>query len=260
MGFSRDVAKYFVVLLSMVNSIEKAGFGKSVVLTGALSLDMKLIEHGKDYLCRKTKDIDLSIRDETTYLRLFDNLESILNSNDCGIVFRLLKRRGYKSKGDSATLLCKYLNEELEVKVDMNIKSLDDSMICDVAAVAIPTYSDYTSLVDKVYTVCSERIFRRAKDTYDLYCYSMICGVSYKEFLSCVRRHRPDLLNNIQFTIMPFNYEKVRYAYEKNDSLVGLPFCEMWRRLSLFLNPLVGMIVSGEDVDATWDVTSEVWR
>lgn len=31
MGFSRDVAKYFVVLLSMVNSIEKAGSGKSVV-------------------------------------------------------------------------------------------------------------------------------------------------------------------------------------------------------------------------------------
>ena len=260
MELDRDVAKYFAVLLSMVNSISEAGFGKSVVLTGALSLDMKLIEQGKDYLCRRTKDIDLSIRAEETYLELFDNLERILNNNRYGIVFELIKRRGYKDKGDSASLRCEYLGERLEVKVDMNIKSLDDSMICEVSAVPLPAYSDYTSLVDKVYTVCSEKIFRRAKDMYDLYCYSLICSVSYKEFIGCVRKHRPDLFTSIQLTVIPSNYGKARHAYEKNDALIGLPFCEMWRRLSLFLNPLVDMIISGEDVDVVWAVTPEVWR
>lgn len=260
MEINEGVAKYLAVLMSMTESIQKAGFKNDVVLTGGFGLDFKLVESGLFELCRKTQDIDLSIRNVEAYQRLFGNIEDVLNSNDAGFSFTKVKRRGLSNGSDSVTLMCAVCGEALTVKIDMNIKDLRVLGVSYLDKLPLAVYDDYTAVVDKLSVVYSSRIYRRIKDMYDVYCYAMMCDLKYSKILQQFDRYRKDSLCGAEIMLLPENLPDIEHAYRRNDSLPQGVFDEVFSVASAFSNKLYMLLVKEVGCDYIWDRKYRAWR
>lgn len=260
MEINSDVSKYLAVLMCMTESIRKAGFEKDVVLTGGFGLDFKLIENGLPELCRRTRDIDLSIQDIETYLRLFDNIEDVLNTNSNGFRFTLVKRRGLHVDSDSVTLECYVCGEKLIVKIDMNIKDLRLLGVSFLDKLPLPVYDDYTAIVDKLSVIYSHRIYRRIKDMYDIYCYSMMCDLRYSRIYQQFSRYRNEVLGNLELMLLPDNLSAIEHAYMQNDALPKSKFDDVFTVSSSFSNKLFMLLVNKEVGEYVWDRSYKAWR
>lgn len=248
-----DISQYLVILQSVIDSIVRHGYGDDFVLIGAFSLSMKLLAADRDDLCRKTTDIDLSITDSVSWCKLLDEIEYVLNDNKYGYVYNVTKVRKLTGISSGVELSCATGTGMFKVKIDVNIREVDTQLLCSLNGVQIPTCNNEVSIADKVIAVCSEKIFRRVKDIYDIYCYSYLSDYSYLKIKQLIKDKK------LKIMLTPSNIPDIKHAYKKNDSLPQGIFEMVIERTEKFVNPLVLMLLRDERSDFTWQSERGEW-
>lgn len=251
----QDIYSY---LRYTANLIANSKFGNKFILKGGSVLRAKLIECGRDDLSRVTRDLDIHCDSRDVWIDFYTNIESILNMNDAGLVYRLIKRRS-ETKGlmesDSLHFEIRNGKEAVYFKIDMNIKS-NNIITVDYSPVPnMRVYDAYTMLSDKIVVVSSQSIFRRIKDLYDIAVLISIYDFRYFDVLEHLTVKHPNAnLNNM---LVPYNYDYIRHAYNSFEGILNKPNVEYLISFVLcFLEPIYMGYNKGELV---WNAQRSCW-
>lgn len=258
-GIGKD--RLIVALDKMVKRIAAGCDKAKVILIGGMSLNYKLLNSGNNDFTRNTRDLDLSIEDMETYKYLFDNMEDILNTDD-GDSYEVTYRSGFNERSKSESMHISYndniISNNYELKVDMNIKQVSEVNRVKLPNSDLLLCDDYYALVDKLAVVCSDKVGRRLKDMYDIFVYSNISDVCYSKLVACMQERRPWMLDGLENNMLPERFDKFKSSYEAGH-FTNIEFDVVFRRVSLFVVPLVDMINNNYDGKATWSVRAGCW-
>lgn len=217
----RDIFEY---LIYTANLISKSYFGNKLILKGGSVLMSKLIEYNRTDLYRQTTDIDIHCNSKETWINFCNNIENILNNNDRGYKYKIVKRRS-ESKGldtsDSLQFIIEAPNDRVSFKIDMNIK--DDNIITiDYSpTLNMNTYDCYTMVTDKIIVVSSRKVFRRIKDLYDLAVLTSIQSYNYSDLMQhmTIKHPNTNLINMLTYD----NFNDLEHAYTKFNGITNKP-------------------------------------
>lgn len=118
-----DIYEY---LRYTANIISQSHFKNKMILKGGSVLISKLIEYGREDLYRLTGDLDIHCDKKEVWMDFCNNIESILNKNDAGYVYKIIKRRSETtglSESDSLTFSLNDHGKTVPFQMDMNLKS-----------------------------------------------------------------------------------------------------------------------------------------
>ena len=127
-----DIYKY---LVDTANIISQSRFSNKTILKGGSVLISKMTENSRLDLYRKTTDLDIHCDKRDVWIDFYTNIESILNSNNIGYVYRITDRRSKRKGFDKAdsikfSLADANCNKTIVFKIDMNINS-NTVITCD---------------------------------------------------------------------------------------------------------------------------------
>lgn len=256
-----DRAKTFEILEVMMQVLADSPYHDYIVLSGASALMQKVRDLGCVEYLRYTHDIDLTILDEKTYHGIFDEVCDLLNTNTDGVMFTLIKHRGYNVdyKSDSVTLEAVRGDYNVSVKIDMNIKPILNISIDNDFNFPLRTYNFYAVLSDKLSVVLSPKIHRRIKDMYDVYIIASIVDLSMSKLLSGISFKRPDLIYEYEYM---FTTEGVESLYKTYSKFAGvnpnITFNMILPVVDAFVRGFIST-VSGEEVFSRWSCTGLKW-
>ena len=83
----------FEYLRYTANLIAGSRFGNQIILKVGSVLLSKLIECGREDLFRFTRDLDIHCDKKEVWMDFYTNIESVLNINDRGYIYKITKRR-----------------------------------------------------------------------------------------------------------------------------------------------------------------------
>lgn len=214
---STDIYEY---LLYTVNLIAKSEFSNKFVVKGGMSLMSRLRQCDSEEMGRFTRDIDLHCNSMETWNEFCTRIEEILNHNDRGYIYRVIKRRSDSKPSDtsdSLELTLTYGEKIIKFKIDMNVK-YDSIIEVEYSHILnMNVYDVYTQLSDKIVVVSSQSIFRRIKDLYDTDVLLRICNIKYSAVIDRLYTKHPDAVLCDMLT--PSNYEALRHAYDKYSGI-----------------------------------------
>lgn len=121
------------VLGIMINQISKSVYSEYFVLKGGAVLMSRVLEKNRADLYRMTQDIDIHTDNPYVWEHFLDNIVKVLNSNNSGVVYKVIKIRSVDraKRGLDELLSCDSIQlsastpwypEDIKVKIDMNIK------------------------------------------------------------------------------------------------------------------------------------------
>lgn len=260
---NRNIDGYisYELLKNTVNIISCSSYRDKFVIKGGIALISRLLESNYPDLFRATRDIDIHCSSKEVWDRFCTDIEAVLNNNNLGYNYKLVKRRSDLKptpNSDSLGLVLKTLDGlEFTFSIDMNVKP-DSVVVLEFSPILqMNTYSSMTMLSDKIVVVSSEKIYRRIKDLYDIAVLSSLSNyslVSLKHILSI----RNDNLNLVNM-LVPANFDKLDHAYSLFRGIQSKPdFRALCHTCSLFLEPLY--LSDTICTDLVWDRGVRLWR
>lgn len=250
-----DIYEY---LRYTANIISQSSFSNKMILKGGSVLISKLIECGREDLYRLTTDLDIHCDKREIWIDFYNNIESILNKNDAGYVYKIIKRRSeIKGLGESDSLMFS-LNDHGKVitfKMDMNIKSNSIITVDYSPILNMNTYDAYTMMVDKIVVVSSNKIFRRIKDLYDIAVLASIYNFKYSELVRHMEIKHPNV--KLENMLIPDNISNIEHAYNVFSGIRNKPDIRYLLNYCLtFLEPIYLGYNQGELV---WNIEQVKW-
>ena len=230
------------VLNSMLQSLSNSKFKNYFIIKGGSALMIMFKEMNETEYIRETTDIDIHCSDREVWNEFIYNCESILNNNNNGFKFTLIKERKLTAETSSSSLkfnVFDYINnKECTVKIDMNIKSNNIIGYKKFKSIDLNHFDFYTMLSDKIVVCCSKKIFRRIKDLYDLY---TITRVSEIELIKLINRlELKHGIDKLEMFINEENYNDLEHAYSKYKGLpIDIDFNELYIYAINFLCPFI---------------------
>jgi hypothetical protein len=249
-----DIYEY---LRYTINLISQTEYKDIFILKGGSVLVSKMIEANRLDLYRITTDIDIHCNSKEIWINFSNNVETILNNNDRGYVYKLIKRRSDTKGLNTSDSLAFELNDKgniIKFKMDMNIKSNSIITIEYSPLLNMSTYDAYTMLSDKIVTISSQFIYRRIKDLYDLSVLSSLYNFQYSEVIKYLSIKHPDVnLVNMMNTV---NYEALEHAYSKYTGITNKPdFRVLLTICTSFMYP----IYNGYKGELIWNTNTQTW-
>lgn len=246
-------------LVDTANLISQSRFGDKMILKGGSVLISKMIENSRMDLYRKTTDLDIHCDKKEVWIDFYTNIESILNNNNLGYLYRITDRRSIKKGFDTSDSLKFSLfdsanNKTIEFKIDMNIKS-NTIITCDYSPILnMTTYDALTMLSDKIVVVSSQKIYRRIKDLYDLCVLISLYDFTYYDVIEHLKKkHSGVKLENM---LISDNFSKLEHAFSKYEGISNKP--NIMTIISLaqtFLQP----IYCNNKVNMIWKKEISAW-
>lgn len=226
------------LLRELVWCIGQAGFRGKVALKGALALYDISLENDQTGYRRGTQDIDLDIKSEDEYRRLFDNIVTISNSNRYGVVYEECYRRPFNNGSAGISISGVYKGISCILSVDMNIKEFYPIEVIDISGIdEIERYTDVAMLVTKIKVACSPTIRRRAKDMYDIATLCTKRDFLFSEIVRVFEVKYPGEVFKLRSFVISSNYEVLRKAIEGNHQFNGIDYPALFSLVYNFLNP-----------------------
>lgn len=231
-----DVYNYLQYTVAL---IAHSRFGSKFVVKGGTALIAKLIENRATAFYRQTSDIDLHCDAISVWEDFCENILSILNDNEDGYLYTLLKRRcqrGSVQTSDSLSLCIKDGNTTHSFKIDMNVKSNRIITTVFSPVLEINTYDLLTMLSDKIVAVSSNYVFRRIKDLYDIMVISSLSDFQFNEIVEHIQLKHPNA--QLQDMLTKEHAPEIQHAYEKYTSIRNKPdYTELVLSAYVFLEP-----------------------
>lgn len=248
----------FEYLRYTANLIAGSRFGNQIILKGGSVLLSKLIECGREDLFRLTRDLDIHCDKKEVWMDFYTNIESVLNINDRGYIYKITKRRSQEKGLDTSDSLTFLLNDNekaIQFKMDMNIKSNNIITVDYSPILNLTTYDTYTMLADKITAVSSRKIFRRIKDLYDITVLAAIQSYSYLNIMEHLNTKHPDAaLTNM---LTPENFSDLEHAYQMYKGITNKPYIgDLIGYSSAFLEPFYIRYNQG---DLIWNTQESKW-
>lgn len=251
----------FDVLSTTVQIISRSEYGRVFVLKGGTVLVSKMIEANRIDLFRRTSDIDVHCNNMSIWHQFCSDVEALLNAGTTKYRYTLVKRRALtkpSSKSDSLTFAVLRLHDgaNVNIKIDVNIKS-NGSIIVDFSnSLQMNTYAPEIMLSDKVCAVSSEKVYRRIKDLYDICVFLSLYDFKYSDVLRALRlKHGDFVLTNM---LVPSNMHKLSHAYSKFSGIINKPdFSYIVSICQRFLFPLY---INQTHRDMIWDRRKMAWE
>lgn len=249
----------YLYLRYTANLIAASSYGKMLVLKGGSVLISKLVECDRIDLYRLTSDLDVHCDKKEVWVEFCTNIENILNNNDAGYIYQIIKRRNTEKIIGMDDALTFSLNDNgriVKFKIDMNIKSNRIITVEYSPLLNMQTYDSYTMLSDKVITVSSKYIFRRIKNLYDIAVLASIYSFNYGDVMQHIKIKHPNA--NIVNMLVYDNFSDIAHAYEKYEGITNKPdIRELITVCSSFLEPIYASNVKG---DLTWNTQRLIWE
>lgn len=228
-------------LVYTINLISNSVYGKYFILKGGSALVSKMIENNRKDLYRLTSDIDIHCNSWDIWTNFCRDIIPILNSNDRGYHYTLVKRR-VDTKPSTTTDSLKFnlitpQEQSIDFKMDMNVKSNSIITVDYSPILKMNIYSKYTMLVDKISVVSSRSIFRRIKDFYDL---GVLISL-YDFDLNTIRKHFSIKNPNAKLVnmLVKNNFDNINHAYSKYQGILNKPnILVLWSYCETFLRPI----------------------
>ncbi len=218
-----DIYKY---LVDTANLISQSRFGNKMILKGGSVLISKMIENSRLDLYRKTTDLDIHCDKRGVWIDFYTNIESILNNNNIGYVYKIIDRRSTKKGLDTSDslkfeLYDSNMGTKINFKIDMNIKS-NTIITCDYSPILkMNTYDALTMISDKIVVISSQKIFRRVKDLYDLCVIISLYDLKYSDVMQHIKvKHNGAELRNM---LTQENFDAIEHAFSKYDGIANKP-------------------------------------
>lgn len=234
-----DVYEY---LVKTANLISNSYFGNKMILKGGSVLISRMIENNRIDLYRRTHDLDIHCDKREVWIKFYTEIESILNNNNFGYVYKIVDRRSLKKEfvnSDSLRFELYDSNRNIKAgfKIDMNIKS-NTIITCEYSPILnMNTYDALTMLSDKIVTVSSQKIFRRIRDLYDLCVILEIYDIFYYDIMEHLRVKHGNV--NLQYMLTEENWNLLKHAYLKYDAIKTRPeLLELVSLANSFLYPI----------------------
>ena len=246
------------ILRYTINLISNSVYGKYLIIKGGSALVSKMLELNHFEYLRKTSDIDIHCDKKEVWEHFCSDIESILNNNQDGYIYRLISRRA-DTKGfdtsDSLKFEIKYNNSSFIFKMDMNIKSNAIIFVEYSALLNMGTYDKYTMLSDKIVVVSSKKIYRRIKDLYDICVLASLYDFELSYVYTILNKKHPNV--SLQCMLNPANYESIKHAYDKFQGIDNKPVFEyVYTLASIFLEP----IYKGVNTNLVWRKDFSSWN
>jgi Domain of unknown function (DUF1814). len=249
-----DIYEY---LKYTANLISHSAFGNKLILKGGSVLISKLIECQRTDLYRLTSDLDIHCDKKEVWIAFYNNIENILNNNDMGYTYKIVKRRS-EEKGlvQSDSLVFNLIdgNKTIKFKIDMNIKSNNIITVEYSPILNMSTYDAYTMLSDKIASISSRTIFRRIKDLYDLAVLITLQDYSYSSVMKHIKVKHPNF-TPINMLVQS-NFRDLEHAYNAFEGIVNKPDI---RYLVVYCSTFLEPIYNGNQGELLWDARLTRW-
>lgn len=228
------------VLQTMTRQMGKSQYGQYFVLKGGVALASILDELGLSSYMRFTHDIDLHVCSLSAWESFKADVSTLLNTNQEGIHYYVTQVKDRSKTSGSICLSAVYKGTGYNIKIDMNVAPLNIISTNYIQSVGMYTYDFETMLADKISAVCSQKIFRRIKDLYDIYMLSKLKAYSYVSILSHINSKRPEFLKDGTNMFVPQNYDMLQHAYEKFKGINSKPdFDLLYKTCNSFVYPFI---------------------
>ncbi len=205
-----------------------------------------------------TRDLDIHCNKKEVWIDFYTNIESVLNMNDRGYIYKITKRRSQEKGLNTSDSLTFSLNDDgkaIQFKMDMNIKGNHIITVEYSPILNLTTYDAYTMLSDKITAVSSKIIFRRMKDLYDITVLAAIQSYSYNNILEHLNIKHPNV--KLVNMLTPENFSDLEHAYQMYKGITNKPYIgELIGYSSTFLEPLY---IGYHQGDLTWNTQESKW-
>lgn len=237
----------FNYLCYTANLIANSKYSNKFILKGGSVLISRMLELNRPDLYRLTSALDIHCDKQEVWDRFCNEVVDLLNNNDRGYVYSLIKRRSLeKPMTNSDSLTFRLLDEDnvIEFKMDMNIKSNSIITAEFSTTLNMKTYDAMTMLSDKIVAVSARSIYRRAKDLYDIYVIMSMYSFNISNLQEHIKLKHPDVtLTNM---LVEENYSDIEHAYERYEGISNKPLIRvLFTLVQNFLHPIYKGVSSG---------------
>lgn len=208
---------------------------------------------------RKTTDLDIHCDKRDVWIDFYTNIESILNSNNIGYVYRITDRRSQRKGFDrydsiKFNILDTNCNKTIVFKIDININS-NTVITCDYSPILnMTTYDALTMLSDKITVVSSQKIYRRIKDLYDLCVIVSLHDFTYYDVIEHIRKKHSGV--KLEDMLISDNFSSLEHAFSKYEGISNKPnIMTIIALAKTFLQP----IYCSNKVDMLWKKEISAW-
>lgn len=230
------------VLQVMTRQIAISGYNRYFVLKGGTAFMSMLHENNLDVYMRSTRDIDLHVNSESAWQSFKRDVVQILNSNQYGVQYKVTRFKNRSTTLDSIALVALYNGKEYNLKIDMNVSPFKTITVTYLNSTGMNAYDCDTMIADKISAICSQRIYRRVKDLYDLYVLSQIRQYSLSDLVSHLRIKRPEFFSSGVNMLVSQNYVTLEHAYFKYKGILNKPeFDVVFKICSSFICPFFNL-------------------
>ena len=250
------MGKYFDIfdyLCYTINLVSHSAYGSRLVLKGGSVLIADLYVKN-----RLISDIDIHCSSRELWLHFCADVENILNNNDRGYVYKVVRHRNAGVSDFTSDTLVFVINDrghEVKMKMDMNIKSNSMISVAYSPILNMNTYDAYTMMADKIVAVSARALFRRVKDLYDIFVLCSMYNFSYIELLKHIQVKHPTA--NIVNMLVDTNFSQLYHAYDKYDGIRNKP--DFRGILSVCMDFLSVFYNSYNGGDLVWDSMHLIW-
>lgn len=230
------------VLQVMTRQIALSGYKRYFVLKGGTAFMSMLNESNLDNYMRSTHDIDLPVSSESAWQSFKRDIVQILNSNQYGVQYEVTKFKNRSTTSDSINLVASYKGTEYRLKIDMNVSPFKTITVTYLSSTGMDAYDCDTMIADKISAICSQKIYRRSKDLYDLYVLSQIRQYSLNSLVNHIKVKRPEFFTSGVNMLVSQNYAPLEHAYSKYKGILNKPeFGAMFKICSSFICPFFNL-------------------
>lgn len=230
------------VLQVMTRQIALSGYNRYFVLKGDTAFMSMLNESNLDVYMRSTHDIDLHVNSESAWQSFKRDIVQILNSNQYGVQYRVTKFKNRSTTSDSIALVALYNGVEYNLKIDMNVSPFNTITLTYLKSTGMSAYDCDTMIADKISAICSQKVYRRSKDLYDLYVLSQIRQYSLSSLVNHIKVKRPEFFTSGVNMLVLQNYASLEHAYSKYKGILNKPSFEVvFKVCSSFIYPFFNL-------------------
>lgn len=232
----------YTAMIRMIEELAKLKL--PIVFKGAMVLSQILENDGTEML-RTTKDIDGNwVSEPPSMDELTFYVQKAASRVDKEYSVDAFREYGV---GKSAGFKIKHLqNEKLDFSIDISIGENKGAIayITGVNGVTYYASSPVKMAADKINSVSSRRVYRRAKDMLDLYQLTYVFGFNTYEIIKLTDGKLE------QFNQFRLNYDNIKHAYDMLTVAQEKPdFDIVYERLNIFLEPFIEYGYDVENLD-----------
>lgn len=253
--FNPDLEK---IMEDFLSAVSKTKFKDNIILKGAMNLKAAVQSPVPAVELRNTMDLDFHVPSWDIWEEFVDEIpKSISKSSPSGYKYSVISRRSTTpDKGDSLLI---DTGTPLTFEIDMNLSSRSPEATIYPGR-GVLGYSIYEMLVDKTMSFFSRKIYRRAKDLYDLYLMSLEFDIDLDRLVKCVDSKWD--LNNLSSPLHIADREQLKKAYDKlrilGDSKPD--FDIVYGRVNKFCSEYVNFYYSGVRDGKSWNRRTGKWE